>query len=204
MAKKSEGLISVLKGKIRAKVQKDFDNLDENAKSKFFIKTRYVAIGVRGTEFEVSYSELDGIATSKVDVIEGVVELIDHRRGTVTKVPAGQSGSVVGPVMKDVPSLAPEIAVYDSKANDLAAGLSEVNWGKVPTDGDGVKKSFRIRNIWTADLSGIKVRIIGKHAGDFALTAPAADLLPGGAATNFSVTFKPSASASLFLNRIIW
>ena len=193
MQKKSPGVLNLLYGRLKAELKEYIKN-----QPGVQIINRNGGSGVRmalgGARFELSYSELNGIGTSKLAVTEGVVELIDYRRGTVTKVPAGQSGSVVGPVEKDIPPLAPEIAVYDSKANDLAAGLSEGNWGKVPTDGDGVEKSFRIRNIWTTDLSGIKVRIIGKHAEDFALTAPTADLLPGGAATNFSVTFKPSAS----------
>ncbi len=56
-AKGSAGILSVFKGKIRAKVTKDLVNgKGGQAKSKMFVKTRTAAMGVRGTDFSVSYN----------------------------------------------------------------------------------------------------------------------------------------------------
>lgn len=198
----SPGLINLIRGKVRAKVKKDFDELDPNEKAKFFIKTNSGGFVIRGTELKVTYSEIDDMGTSQLDVIEGVVEMVDYHLGTVTKVIAGQSGTLVGPVenwfeeedYEAIPTLAPEIAVYDSESNEMTSELSEVDWGTVSTAGSGVEKSFLIRNIWTSDLTDIAVSISGEDAGDFILTIPPADQLPGGAGSEFKVKFKPSAS----------
>ncbi len=49
----SEGVISLLKGKLRTEVQKSVKNSTAN---KFFIKTRSAALGVRGTDFQTIYN----------------------------------------------------------------------------------------------------------------------------------------------------
>ena len=197
----SPSVINLFKGWIRAKVIKDLEALDPKAKSKLFIKTNSAGTGVRGTEFEVTYSEVEGEGTTQLDVIEGVVELIDYRLGRVTKVLAGQNGTVVGPVdnwleeddYEAIPTLAPEIVVFDPEFNEMTSGESGVDWGAVSIGADAVEKSFLIRNIWTSDLSEISVSITGGDAADFTVTNAGVDVLPGGAATDVIVTFKPSA-----------
>lgn len=53
---KEAGVLTLIKGQIRSKVQKDL--LEENKdKSKMFIKTKTAAMGVRGTDFEVMFNE---------------------------------------------------------------------------------------------------------------------------------------------------
>lgn len=198
----SPGLINLIKGKVRAKVKKDFDELDPDEKAKFFIKTNTGGFVIRGTELDVTYSESDDTGTSQLDVIEGVVEMIDYHLGTVTKVIAGQSGTLVGPVenwfeeedFEAIPTFAPEIAVYDSGSDELTSELSEAVWGTVSSTGSGVEQSFLIRNLWTSDLTDIAISINGEDAGDFILTSPPAHLLAGGAGSQFKVKFKPSAS----------
>lgn len=198
----SVGVINLLKGTIRAEIKKSFDALDPKAKAKLFIKTNSGGFGIRGTEFEVSYSELDGVGISTLNVIEGVVELIDYHLGKVTRVMAGQSGTVAGPVdnwmdegdYEAIPTLAPEIVVFDSGSDELTSGQSEVDWGAISMGGNAVEKSFLIRNIWTSDLTNISISITGKDSADFVVIGPATNQLPGGAGTDFTVKFKPTAS----------
>lgn len=49
--KKSGSVLSLLKGKIRSKVEKETEK-----KNKFYIKTRTAALGVRGTDFQTIYN----------------------------------------------------------------------------------------------------------------------------------------------------
>ena len=194
-------VINLIKGWIRAKVIKDLEG-DPNGKSKLFIKTNTAATGVRGTEFEVTYSEVEGEGTSQLNVIEGVVELIDYRLGRVTKVMAGQNGTVVGPVdnwyeeddYEAIPTLAPEIVVFDQTSNEMTSGESSVDWGAVSIGTGGARKSFLIRNIWTSDLSDISFIVTGKNSTDFTITSAGVNVLLGGAATAFMITFDPSVT----------
>ncbi len=191
--KKSPGVINLLKGAIRGIVKKNLDELDPDAKAKLFIKTSNGGIGIRGTDFKIAYSEQDGIGTSKLDVTEGLVELIDYNGGDITWVGAGQSGEVTGPIGKSVPTLAPEISVYDLKAKELISGSGKTNFGTAIAGDGKSEKYFRIRNIWTDNLSNISVSLEGEHADDFRIFGPGVDTLQGGASTEFAVKFKPSA-----------
>ncbi len=67
------GIISLVKGKIRSKVTKNYMNNSETDKSKLFIKTKTAAMGVRGTDFQVSFNE-DNDSTSLV-TFEGAVAM---------------------------------------------------------------------------------------------------------------------------------
>ena len=54
--KKEAGIITLMKGSLRSKVTKNYlDNKDKD-KSKLFIKTKTAAMGVRGTDFMVTYN----------------------------------------------------------------------------------------------------------------------------------------------------
>ncbi len=67
------GIISLVKGKIRSKVTKNYMDNKETDKSKLFIKTKTAAMGVRGTDFQVSFNE-ENAATSLV-TFEGAVAM---------------------------------------------------------------------------------------------------------------------------------
>ncbi len=54
--KEKAGIITLIKGQIRSKVTKNYMQMKKKNKSKLFIKTRTAAMGVRGTDFQVSYS----------------------------------------------------------------------------------------------------------------------------------------------------
>ena len=60
------GVVSLLKGKLRAVVNKNRN--EKTSKNKFFVKTRTAAMGVRGTEFQAVYNpqnELTSLLTFK-------------------------------------------------------------------------------------------------------------------------------------------
>jgi len=71
--KNKAGIISLVKGKIRSKVSKNYMDNKETNKSKLFIKTKTAAMGVRGTDFQVSFNE-ENQATSLV-TFEGAVAM---------------------------------------------------------------------------------------------------------------------------------
>jgi len=71
--KDKAGIISLVKGKIRSKVTKNYMDNTETNKSKLFVKTKTAAMGVRGTDFQVSFNE-ENTATSLV-TFEGAVAM---------------------------------------------------------------------------------------------------------------------------------
>ena len=66
------GLINLIKGQIRAKVQKNL--LGKQGKVKFMVKTPTAAMGVRGTEFQVNY--YDKTKRTALVTISGEVMMI--------------------------------------------------------------------------------------------------------------------------------
>ncbi len=70
-SKKDPGVISLLKGKVRAQIPKKAKDLKKNDDYKFYIKTRNASIGVRGTDF-LSLHNTDSKVTS-VLTFEGKV-----------------------------------------------------------------------------------------------------------------------------------
>ncbi|MCR9205394.1 MAG: FecR domain-containing protein [Halobacteriovoraceae bacterium] len=66
------GIINLIKGKVRAKVTKNYMDIDRK-KSKLFIKTKTAAMGVRGTDFQVIYNPKNAV-TSLV-TFEGAVAM---------------------------------------------------------------------------------------------------------------------------------
>ena len=76
--KKNEaGIISLLKGQIRSKVEKDLTQNQDDNKSKMFIKTKNAAMGVRGTDFIVGFNPFSG--NTNLDVISGLVAMVNIR-----------------------------------------------------------------------------------------------------------------------------
>lgn len=66
------GIINLLKGKVRAKVTKNYMDIDRK-NSKLFIKTKTAAMGVRGTDFQVIFNPRNAV-TSLV-TFEGAVAM---------------------------------------------------------------------------------------------------------------------------------
>lgn len=57
--KKKAGIITLMKGSLRSKVTKNYLDIKDKNKSKLFIKTKTAAMGVRGTDFLVTYNPIN-------------------------------------------------------------------------------------------------------------------------------------------------
>jgi uncharacterized membrane protein len=86
---------------------------------------------------------------------------------------------------------APEIVVEQPAGTNLNDGGS-VAFGTV-TLGSNAARTFTIRNIGTANLTGLALSKSGTHAADFALGSLGATTLTPGTSTTFTVTFTPGA-----------
>lgn len=58
--RKKAGVINLIRGKVRAKVTKNYLEMDKS-KSKLYIKTKTAAMGVRGTDFRVLYNPVNKV-----------------------------------------------------------------------------------------------------------------------------------------------
>jgi hypothetical protein len=72
-SKSEAGILTLIKGSIRAQVTKDYMELEDKEKSKLFIKTETAAMGIRGTDFQVSHNAQTGI--TDLLTIEGRVAM---------------------------------------------------------------------------------------------------------------------------------
>ena len=76
--KEKAGIISLIKGQIRSRVTKDYMNIENKNQSKLFIKTKTAALGIRGTDFQVNYSEEN--QNSSLITFEGKVLMTNFER----------------------------------------------------------------------------------------------------------------------------
>lgn len=81
--KKKAGIITLLKGQIRSKVTKNYMDMKKKDKSKLFIKTETAAMGVRGTDFMVSFNPTNK-ATSLI-TFEGAVAMAKMPKGSLNQ-----------------------------------------------------------------------------------------------------------------------
>jgi hypothetical protein len=88
---KDAGIITLMKGQLRSKVTKNYMEMDKKDKSKLFIKTETAAMGVRGTDFLVSFNESN--KTTALVTFEGRVAMaqIDARIADI-RGPASANG----------------------------------------------------------------------------------------------------------------
>lgn len=77
--KKEAGIITLVKGQVRSKVTKNYMDMKNKNKSKLFIKTKTAAMGVRGTDFQVSFNPINE-ATSLI-TFEGAVAMAKLEAG---------------------------------------------------------------------------------------------------------------------------
>ena len=87
------GLINLIRGKLRGMVEGDGDGSVRTR-----IQTRNVSIGVRGTEFEIEYSENGDTGTTTVTVESGTVEVADFAKGITHLLAEGDVLIVTTPV----------------------------------------------------------------------------------------------------------
>ena len=87
----------------------------------------------------------------------------------------------------------PEIDIQQKTGSSLVDGSSKISFGTGKVGKTGSSKTFTIRNIGTANLSGISLSNSGGSTKDFTLGKPGKTTLTPGTSTTFIVTFKPSA-----------
>lgn len=87
--KKEAGIITLVKGQVRSKVTKNYMDMKDKDKSKLFIKTKTAAMGVRGTDFQVSFNPVN-LATSLV-TFEGAVAMAKLAESMANGRPVGRA-----------------------------------------------------------------------------------------------------------------
>ena len=89
-------------------------------------------------------------------------------------------------------SFGPEIAVEQPAGTDLLDGAANVDFGVLLT-GDTASRTFTIRNIGGADLTGLGIAFDGIDAADFSVTSgPTASVAGPSGFTTFTVRFAPN------------
>ncbi|MCX6879153.1 MAG: choice-of-anchor D domain-containing protein, partial [Verrucomicrobia bacterium] len=91
---------------------------------------------------------------------------------------------------------APEIAVEQPAGTDLTDGSSGIDFGSATLGGTPGSRTVTVRNLGTANLTGLAVTTDGVDAADFTLGALGATTLAPGASTTFTVTFAPGAAGA--------
>jgi hypothetical protein len=73
------GIITLIKGQLRSKVTKDYMGIDDKNSSKLYIKTASAAMGIRGTDFQVNYNEVNH--NTSLITFEGAVAManVNHK-----------------------------------------------------------------------------------------------------------------------------
>lgn len=94
------------------------------------------------------------------------------------------------------PPPAPEIAVQQPKGSNLTDGTAKKNFGTVKIGEKSAVKTFTIKNLGTAKLTGLAITKNGNQAKDFIVTGPAKSILAAGTSTTFNVTFKPNSKGT--------
>jgi hypothetical protein len=91
---------------------------------------------------------------------------------------------------------APEIVVEQPKGSNMVDGKAKKSFGTVKIGRAGAARTFTIRNIGTANLTGLAVSKSGAQVKEFIATSPAKTSLTPGASTTFKVTFRPVAKGT--------
>lgn len=85
----------------------------------------------------------------------------------------------------------PEIEIEQPVGQSLVSGQSFVEFGAVLAQGGVTDRTFVVRNVGLAELTGVAVQVTGIHATEFTLlTSPAASVAAG-ESTSFTVRFAP-------------
>lgn len=86
----------------------------------------------------------------------------------------------------------PEIIVSQPADNKLTDGKSTVNFGYSKVGQEGSTKVFTVKNIGTADLTGLKVKKSGSAKAEFDVSDFGARTLAPGESATFKITFTPA------------
>lgn len=91
--------------------------------------------------------------------------------------------------------LDPEISVEEPATNVLVDAGAARDYGDSNV-GIAVQKTFTIKNVGTADLTGLATTFAGTHAVDFSAAAFGSTTVAAGASTTVVVTFTPGAAGA--------
>jgi hypothetical protein len=189
---KESGIIDIIKGKIRSQVTKDYLRMRDEDKAKLFHKTKNAVTGVRGTEFDISYGEENGIGTTELLMLEGAVEFNNLTTGVTTLVSHQDSIVAQGPTNGSAIT-GPEINVLGRTLQSFTSGVSVQSLGAVAPSASSEPVVFRIRNVGQTPLTGVKPQIRGLHAADFSIVQlPEETLSPITGEGTLHVVFTPS------------
>jgi len=87
---------------------------------------------------------------------------------------------------------APQIAVEQPVGAALSSGTSTVDFGQLLV-GVSASRTFTVRNLCNADLTGLGITIDGGNPGDFQVTTSPLAPVSGGGSTTFTVQFTAGA-----------
>jgi uncharacterized membrane protein len=87
----------------------------------------------------------------------------------------------------------PEIALESSDGSLLTTPTATLSFGKVNLGYLSGPQTIRIKNVGTANLTGIALALGGANSSQFLVTQPAVSTLAPGSSTTFTVTFKPTS-----------
>ena len=93
----------------------------------------------------------------------------------------------------------PEIVIEQPTDTELSDGGSVIRFG-VPSVGSTDVKTFTIRNVGTADLTGLDVTKDGTHSEEFTVGTLGTTSLAPGASTTFDVTFTSTVTSERTAN----
>lgn len=90
----------------------------------------------------------------------------------------------------------PEIAVEQPVGTNLSDGTASVSCGGVNVGSSSSALTFTVKNLGTANLTGLAVTKDGANPTDFTVSALGATTLGAGSSTTFTVTFAPGAAGA--------
>lgn len=180
-------IIDLVKGQIRSKVSEDYLQQKDKTKPKMFLKTPNAVTGIRGTEFDLSYTIRNGIGTTSIQMIEGLVEMEDLTTGKITMLKDQDRLQV------QAPAIVPELALFDRSGKRLARGATAPHFGIVVSRASKLAR-FEIRNLGIADLTDIKPVITGRHARDFRIIKQPKSSLEPEEKSAFTIRFSPRSA----------
>ncbi len=94
------------------------------------------------------------------------------------------------------PTSAPEIAVEQPLNTDLVDGTASISCGSANVGSSSAPVTFTVKNVGTADLTGLAISKDGTHNADFTVGSLGVATLAPAASTTFTVTFTPGAAGA--------
>jgi hypothetical protein len=149
---KEPSIMELIKGRVRSRILNN-----GTGAIKLWFNTRYTTLGVRGTEFDVTYSEENGVGTTRLDVLSGLVDMTDLSTQQTVGVGAGESRSTVAvavprPVMTVQPANGAVVNGQTLSASIVAEGALSYQWSK---DGENIAgataRTYTLANAQLAD-----------------------------------------------------